>query len=190
MNVGQRIREARETLGMQRTVLARRVGVAPNTIWRYEAGHNEPSVAMMEKLARELRTEPAEFLRESAPSGKASAPPETGPALLDKLIDAVLQDAEERGQKAINREVASQGVREGADAVVSAFAVDKVQAEFREHGIPDELFENYILPLAARAARVERLEHENARLVEEVARLQGGAGRPSSREAVADPVTD
>jgi transcriptional regulator with XRE-family HTH domain len=186
MNVGQRIREARETLGMQRTVLARRVGVAPNTIWRYEAGHNEPSVAMMEKLARELRTEPAEFLRESAPSGKASAPPETGPALLDKVIDAVLQD-EERERKAIKLEDASEGVREGANAVTSAYAVDRVQAEFRAAGVPDELFETYILPLVRPVAR---LKHENARLVEEVARLQGGAERPSSREAVADPITD
>lgn len=75
MNVGQRIREAREALGMQRTVLARRVGVAPNTLWRYEAGHSEPSVAMMGKIARELRTEPAEFLREPVPLGEAS---ETG----------------------------------------------------------------------------------------------------------------
>ena len=71
MNVGQRIREAREALGMQRTVLARRVGVAPNTLWRYEAGHIEPPLAMLEKIARELRTEPAEFLREPAPLGEA-----------------------------------------------------------------------------------------------------------------------
>ncbi len=64
MNVGQRIREAREELGMQRTVLARRLGVASNTLWRYESGEREPSMAMLERVARELHTDPAEFLRE------------------------------------------------------------------------------------------------------------------------------
>lgn len=64
MNVGQRIREAREELGMQRTVLARRLGVASNTVWRYESGEREPSMAMLERVARELHTEPAELLRE------------------------------------------------------------------------------------------------------------------------------
>lgn len=67
MNVGQRIREAREDLGMQQTVLARRIGVAPNTIGRYESGERVPPVAMLQKIARELRTEPAEFLREPVP---------------------------------------------------------------------------------------------------------------------------
>ncbi len=77
MNVGQRIREAREDLGMQQTVLARRIGVAPNTIGRYESGERVPPVAMLERIARELRTEPAEFLREPALLGKDRAP-ETG----------------------------------------------------------------------------------------------------------------
>ncbi len=71
MNVGQRIRGAREELGMQGAVLARRVGVAPNTIYRYESGEREPSVAMLAKIARELRTEPAEFLREPVPFSEA-----------------------------------------------------------------------------------------------------------------------
>src|SRR5215204_1223789 len=77
MNVGQRIREAREDLGMPQTVLARRVGVNRNTIGRYESGEHEPSFAMLESIARELRTEPAEFLREPVPL--AEAPPPSGP---------------------------------------------------------------------------------------------------------------
>ncbi len=72
MNVGQRIREAREDLGMQQTVLARRVGVAPNTIGRYESGERVPPVAMLEKIAKELRTEPAEFLRGPGAAGEAA----------------------------------------------------------------------------------------------------------------------
>jgi transcriptional regulator with XRE-family HTH domain len=84
MDVGQRIREAREDLGMPQTVLARRVGVNRNTIWRYESGEHEPSFAMLQKIARELRTEPAEFLREPVPLAEAprragrAATPEPG----------------------------------------------------------------------------------------------------------------
>jgi transcriptional regulator with XRE-family HTH domain len=64
MNIGQRIREIREDLGMQAAVLARQVGVAPNTIYRIEAGDRTPSVTLLEKIARELRTEPAELIEE------------------------------------------------------------------------------------------------------------------------------
>src|SRR5829696_5302087 len=67
MDIGQRVREVREDLGMQRTVLARRVGDAENTIYRIETGKRTPSVELLEKIARELRTEPAEFLREPVP---------------------------------------------------------------------------------------------------------------------------
>jgi transcriptional regulator with XRE-family HTH domain len=76
MDIGRRVREVREDLGMQRTVLARRVGVAENTIYRIETGERTPSVGLLEKIARELRTEPAELLREPAP--KASAPSNAG----------------------------------------------------------------------------------------------------------------
>jgi transcriptional regulator with XRE-family HTH domain len=78
MNVGQRIREVREELGMPQTVLARRVGVVRQTVARYESGDHEPSFEMLEKIARELRTEPAEFLREPVPLAKA---PDTGPSV-------------------------------------------------------------------------------------------------------------
>jgi transcriptional regulator with XRE-family HTH domain len=64
MNIGQRVREAREALGMQRTVLARRVGVAENTIYRIETAKRTPSVELLERIARELRTEPAELIEE------------------------------------------------------------------------------------------------------------------------------
>jgi len=75
MDIGRRVREVREELGMQRTVLARRVGVAENTIYRIETGKRTPSVEVLEKIARELRTEPAEFLREPVPL--AEAPPDS-----------------------------------------------------------------------------------------------------------------
>ena len=71
MDIGRRIRDVREDLGMPAAELARRVGVAPNTVWRYESGEREPSMAMLEKIARALRTQPAELLREQSPSAEA-----------------------------------------------------------------------------------------------------------------------
>jgi transcriptional regulator with XRE-family HTH domain len=76
LDIGHRIREVREDLGMQAAVLARRVEVAPNTIYRIEAGDRTPSVALVEKIARELRTEPAEFFRVPVPL--ADAPSQAG----------------------------------------------------------------------------------------------------------------
>jgi len=77
MNIGQRVRAAREDLGMQRTVLAHRVGVAENTIYRIETGRRTPSVELLEKIARELRTEPADLLKEPA-RPKSDAPHQAG----------------------------------------------------------------------------------------------------------------
>jgi transcriptional regulator with XRE-family HTH domain len=72
MDIGRRVREVREDLGMQRTVLARRVGVAENTIYRIETAKRTPSMELLKKIARELRTEPAAFLQEPAvPLGEA-----------------------------------------------------------------------------------------------------------------------
>jgi transcriptional regulator with XRE-family HTH domain len=71
MDIGRRIRDVREDLGMPAAELARRVGVAPNTVWRYESGEREPSMAMLEKIARALRTQPAELLCEPSPSAEA-----------------------------------------------------------------------------------------------------------------------
>ena len=64
MNIGGRLRELREDLGMPQAELARRVGAARTTIVMLENGSRVPSMALLEKLARQLRTEPAELLRE------------------------------------------------------------------------------------------------------------------------------
>ena len=91
MNIGQRIREVREDLGMQAAVLARRVGVAPNTIYRIEAGDRTPSVALLEKIARELRTEPADLFK--APEG-AGQPRAQAAAEPDLTLEGAFEDFE------------------------------------------------------------------------------------------------
>jgi transcriptional regulator with XRE-family HTH domain len=72
MNIGARVREAREDLGMSQAELARRAGVARNHIVMIEHGGRTPSVGLLEKIAHELRTEPAELLREPVPLDEAS----------------------------------------------------------------------------------------------------------------------
>jgi putative transcriptional regulator len=71
MDVGQRVREIRKDLGMSAAELARRTGVARNTIVMIEAGRRTPSLGLVEKIARELRTEPADLFREPVPFGDA-----------------------------------------------------------------------------------------------------------------------
>src|SRR5829696_337791 len=94
MDVGRRIREAREDLGMPAAVLARRIGVAPNTVWRYESGEREPSMAMLAKIARELRTEPAELLWEPVAELLRE------PALLEDTTIALYTDVEAVAKRA------------------------------------------------------------------------------------------
>ena len=93
MNIGQKVREAREALGMQRTVLARRVGVAENTIYRIETAKRTPSVELLEKIARELRTEPADLLKEPVPLAEASQ--ETGRLEAERLEADSAQDPQQ-----------------------------------------------------------------------------------------------
>jgi len=77
MDIGKRIRETREEYGMSGVVLARRAGVTSAHLNMIEHGSRTPSLGLLERIARELRTEPAEFLREPALLGKDRAP-ETG----------------------------------------------------------------------------------------------------------------
>jgi len=72
MDIGRRIKEVREEYGMSGVVLARRAGVTSAHLNMIEHGSRTPSLGLLERIARELRTEPAEFLREP---GKAEAPP-------------------------------------------------------------------------------------------------------------------
>jgi transcriptional regulator with XRE-family HTH domain len=90
INVGRRIHEIREDLGVPVTTLAYKCGVAPATIYRVESGDRAPSMGLLERIAKELRTEPSELLKEpEAGRPKVSAPPSeatTGPATAGETI--------------------------------------------------------------------------------------------------------
>src|SRR5215208_5807141 len=129
MDIGRRIRDVREALGMPAAELARRVGVAPNTVWRYEFGEREPSMAMLEKIAHALRTEPAELLREPSPSAEPPPPPrgwEIDSASVEDVQRALL-DAERLRETARHR--VEDALASIADAEASAA---DAQASYRE----------------------------------------------------------
>src|SRR5215218_10206861 len=169
MDIGRRIRDVREALGMPAAELARRVGVAPNTVWRYEFGEREPSMAMLEKIARALRTEPAELLREPSPSAE---PPPRGWERVSASVEDVqraLLDAERL------RETARHRVEKALASVAEA------QASYKEQ-VPEinaSLAEASASLAEAQAAHREQVADANARVAdaevalrEQVAHLQ------------------
>ena len=54
MTVGERIREAREKLGLSQVVLAKRVGVSRGAIWQWETNRTQIRAAKVPKLAAVL----------------------------------------------------------------------------------------------------------------------------------------
>jgi transcriptional regulator with XRE-family HTH domain len=180
MNVGQRIREAREDLGMPQTVLARRVGVARNTIGRYESGEHEPSFAMLENIARELRTEPAEFLREPVPLDEAS---ETGAAVV-----AVGATPEEAAEKLEQQLYAPARIAQDWHQLAQLFSdelekVEKGDSEASSLEILIDTLENVALGMAANAAAEKkelRARYDDEDTVRSKAVLGSAIGRLSA----------
>lgn len=166
MDIGRRIRDVREDLGMPAAELARRVGVAPNTVWRYESGEREPSMAMLEKIARALRTEPAELLREPSPLAEppSRASRESVSASIESIrrVSANAEDARRALLEAERlRETARPRVQEALAAIArfdeARARVEEAQASLREQ--------------EAHLQEVRRGEAQ-ASLREQVARLQ------------------
>jgi transcriptional regulator with XRE-family HTH domain len=151
MNIGRRIREVREDLGMQAAVLARRVGVAPNTIYRIEVGDRTPSVALLEKIARELRTEPSDLFKE--PVHLDEAPREAGrPSVIDVALDAA------RRQIALEKQAMFGGRSEPMlDQRHANEAMQRLREEYKLEGNDAEAVVDFVLKAA-------RLQEENATL--------------------------
>ena len=61
MDIGRRIRELREERGLSQDELARRLGVHPQSLWRYEHGERNLSASKIKEVATALNVEPGEL---------------------------------------------------------------------------------------------------------------------------------
>lgn len=60
--IGERIKSARKAAGLSQTELATRLNKTLRTIQKYESGEIEPSIAMINGIARELNASPADLI--------------------------------------------------------------------------------------------------------------------------------
>jgi transcriptional regulator with XRE-family HTH domain len=115
MDIGKQIRSIREGQGITATELAKRAGLARNTVSRIELGTRTPGAPTVEKIARALNVEPGDLFTTEEPvaAGKAkAAASEDSEAAAEVVAKArrVRLYAEER----FNRAFAA--AREAADA--------------------------------------------------------------------------
>ena len=79
MNVGERIKRAREALRLSQAALAEAVGVQTNTVWRWENQRATPDVEVISQIAQTLGVPVAYFFCETEKSeGKNVVPPVAG----------------------------------------------------------------------------------------------------------------
>jgi len=64
----ERLKVLREQRGFSREILAADADVSPVTLWRYETGKRSPNVETLEKLAKVLDVEVADFFPKAEPS--------------------------------------------------------------------------------------------------------------------------
>ena len=165
------MRERRTALGFSQENLAHRAGVSLNAVHKLEAGRiTDPHFSTLSGIAHALGITVAELVGEeqmagaAAPLGEAS---EAGrPTIVEVLKDAawkqIAQEAKPTDRPVLDMRHANEGAR-------------KLREEYGLSGTDAEELIDYVL-------RQERGEAG--------ARSRQGAGRPSSREAVADPITD
>lgn len=80
MNIGERIKEIRLKNGITQKELAKRLGIATNSLSRYEIGERIPSLEMVDKIAVALGVEPWVFVNYSATEDQLEQ--------LKRLVDA------------------------------------------------------------------------------------------------------
>ena len=67
-HIGERIKAARKEVGFSQTELANRLGKTLRTIQKYESGEIEPSIAMINTIAKELNVSPADLIGYQRPN--------------------------------------------------------------------------------------------------------------------------
>ena len=84
MNVGERIKQAREALRLSQAALAEAVGVQTNTVWRWENQRATPDVEVISQIAQVLGVPVSYFFYEANSAekseGKNVVPPVAGSA--------------------------------------------------------------------------------------------------------------
>ena len=60
--IGKRLKTARKAAGLSQTELATRLDKTLRTIQKYESGEIEPSIAMINAIAKELNVSPADLI--------------------------------------------------------------------------------------------------------------------------------
>ena len=60
--IGERIKTARKAAGLSQTELANRLGKTLRTVQKYESGEIEPSIAIINAMAKELKVSPADLI--------------------------------------------------------------------------------------------------------------------------------
>ena len=71
MNVGERIKRAREALRLSQAALAEAVGVQTNTVWRWENQRATPDVEVISQIAQTLGVPVAYFFCETGETEKS-----------------------------------------------------------------------------------------------------------------------
>ena len=108
MGVGNRIREARENMGMTQEQLGRLVGVTNSAIYNYECDVSQPKGKVLYELFRVLQVEPNYLFQDVAPAApvlgikekelleRYRALDEHGRELIDAILDIESRRAEAR----------------------------------------------------------------------------------------------
>jgi transcriptional regulator with XRE-family HTH domain len=140
MSIGDRIKDLRWDARINQTELARRAGIAKNTMSQIELGNQEPSIKTLEKIARGLGVPVSDLLKEPAPLAEASA---TGHELIFRQayesaedFDAVFERAlsEARAHRAfyLSRGMRLSVIDDGKS--VALYAVEHGRSGAREPG--------------------------------------------------------
>lgn len=92
-----RIRKIREDKGLTQSELAKRIGVKPPTISRYESGSNKPSSETLNKIAVALGVDVNMLFDDTTASNYVSIP-----ELQVRIIDNILSQPKEKLQEILN----------------------------------------------------------------------------------------
>jgi len=180
MNVGDRLRELRLEKGYSQRELARRAGIASNSVAVTERGEHAPTFPTIQKLARALDVDPGELFKEPAPLAEA---PETGAAVV-----AVGATPEEAAEKLEQQLYAPARIAQDWHQLAQLFSdelekVEKGDSEASSLEILIDTLENVALGMAANAAAEKkelRARYDDEDTVRSKAVLGSAIGRLSA----------